>query len=227
MGQKVNPVSLRLAYIQGWESGWFATKAFFANYLVEDEQIRAFLRSTVSRDILAKIVIERRVNTVNLVIHTSRPGMLIGPGGAKIAELTQALKKKFGAEFYLNVYEIKKPELDAALVAEQIAAQIAARVMYKRVLKQAISSTLRSGALGIRIKISGRLAGAEIARTEVYKEGRVPLHTLRADIHHAHAEAMTIYGKIGISVAIFLGEVYGKRDLASINTPPVSRASRK
>lgn len=214
MGQKVNAISLRLGYIRGWESSWVAKKKDFANNLQEDHTIRTYLSENFPTEIIAKSVIERSFKNIVLTIYTSKPGILIGPSGTKIVQLTKALKKLCEKDIQINVSEIRRPELNAHLVGSSIAVQLRARMPYKRVVKQVISSTMRAGAQGIKIWVAGRLAGAEIARCEKYKDGRVPQHTLRADIDYANVESKTIYGMIGIKVWIFKKEVYGKRDLS-------------
>jgi small subunit ribosomal protein S3 len=213
MGQKVNPVGLRLGIIRGWDSSWFGGNTF-ADKLVEDQRIRKYVDARIPKGGIAKVVIERTLKRITLTIHTARPGVVIGKGGTEVDKIKEELKKLTGKDVQINIYEIKRPELDAKLVGESIAQQIEARISYKRAMKQAIASAIRVGAEGIKIKVSGRLAGADMARTEQYKEGRIPLHTLRADIDYAISEAQTVYGKIGIKVWIFKGEVYGKRDLS-------------
>ncbi len=214
MGQKINANSLRLGIIRGWESSWVTSKKDFPNNLKEDYLLRTYLAKHYPKGIIAKSIIERTIKNIILTIHTSKPGILIGPSGAKIIQLTKALKKICGKNIQVNVSEIRKPELNAQLVASSIATQIRARMPYKRIVKQTISNSMRAGAQGIKIWVAGRLAGVEIARCEKYKEGRVPQHTLRADIDYANVEAKTIYGIIGIKVWIFKKEVYGKRDLS-------------
>ena len=213
MGQKVNPVSLRLGIVHGWDSNWYGGKTF-SDKLVEDHKIRKYVEARIPKGGIAKVVIERTLKRITLTIHTARPGVVIGKGGNEVDKIKEELKKLTGKDVQINIYEIKRPELDAKLVGEAIAQQIEARISYKRAMKQAIASAMRVGAEGIKVKVSGRLAGADMARTEQYKEGRIPLHTLRADIDYAISEAQTVYGKIGIKVWIFKGEVYGKRDLS-------------
>jgi small subunit ribosomal protein S3 len=213
MGQKVNPVGLRLGIVRGWDSSWFGGNTF-ADKLVEDQKIRKYVNARIPKGGIAKVVIERTLKRITLTIHTARPGVVIGKGGTEVDKIKEELKKLTGKDVQINIYEIKRPELDAKLVGESIGQQIEARISYKRAMKQAIASAIRVGAEGIKIKVSGRLAGADMARTEQYKEGRIPLHTLRADIDYAVSEAQTVYGKIGIKVWIFKGEVYGKRDLS-------------
>jgi small subunit ribosomal protein S3 len=213
MGQKVNPVGLRLGIIKGWDSNWFGGKTFSAK-LIEDQNIRKYVEARIPKGGISKIVIERTLKRITLTVHTARPGVVIGKGGAEVDKIKEELKKITGKDVQINIYEIKRPELDAKLVGESIAQQIRARISYRRAMKQAIASAMRVGAQGIKIKVSGRLGGAEMARTEQYKEGRIPLHTLRANIDYAISESNTVYGKIGIKVWIFKGEVYGKRDLS-------------
>ncbi|WKN42259.1 30S ribosomal protein S3 [Tunicatimonas pelagia] len=213
MGQKVNPIALRLGIIKGWDSNWYGGKDF-SDKLVEDHEIRKYIDARLSRGGVSKVIIERTLKRITLTIHTARPGVVIGKGGQEVDKLKEELKKLTGKDIQINIYEIKRPELDAQLIGDSIAQQLQARISYRRAMKQAIASALRVGAEGIKIKVSGRLGGAEMARTEQYKEGRIPLHTLRADIDYAISEANTIYGKIGIKVWVFRGEVFGKRDLS-------------
>jgi small subunit ribosomal protein S3 len=213
MGQKVNPIGLRLGIIKGWDSNWFGGKSF-SNKLIEDQNIRKYIEARIPKGGISKIVIERTIKRITLTVHTARPGVVIGKGGTEVDRIKEELKQLTGKDVQINIFEIKRPELDAKLVGESIAQQIKARISYRRAMKQAIASAIRVGAQGIKIKVSGRLGGAEMARTEQYKEGRIPLHTLRADIDYAVSEANTVYGKIGIKVWIFKGEVYGKRDLS-------------
>ncbi|SDM06862.1 small subunit ribosomal protein S3 [Catalinimonas alkaloidigena] len=213
MGQKVNPVGLRLGIIKGWESNWYGGKTF-ADKLIEDEKIRKYVLARIPKGGIARIIIERTIKRITLTIHTARPGVVIGKGGSEVDKIKEELKKLTNKDIQINIFEIKRPELDAKLIGESIAQQLQARISYRRAMKQAISSAMRVGAQGIKVKVSGRLGGAEIARTEMYKEGRIPLHTLRADIDYAISEANTVYGKIGIKVWVFKGEVYGKVDLS-------------
>jgi len=226
MGQKANPIGNRLGIIRGWDSNWYADKDYGLK-VVEDEKIRNYLRArrpkTATADPrernkpvqngISRIVIERTMKRVTVTIHTSRPGIIIGKGGKEVDLIKEELKVLTGKEVQINIFEIRKPELDANIVGEQIAKQIEARINYRRAIKGAIQSTMRAGGEGIKVRVSGRLAGAEIARTEEYKEGRTPLHTFRADIDYAWVEAQTVYGKIGIKVWLFKGEVLQKREL--------------
>lgn len=213
MGQKVNPIALRLGIIKGWDSNWYGGKDF-SDKLVEDHEIRKYIDARLARGGVLKVVIERTLKRITLTIHTARPGVVIGKGGQEVDKLKEELKKLTGKDIQINIYEIKRPELDAKLIGDSIAQQLQARISYRRAMKQAIASAVRVGAQGIKVKVSGRLGGAEMARTEQYKEGRIPLHTLRADIDYALSEANTVYGKIGIKVWVFKGEVFGKRDLS-------------
>lgn len=216
MGQKVNPIGLRLGIVRGWDSSWYGGREF-ADKLVEDEQIRKYIAARIPKGAISKVVIERTLKRITLTIHTARPGIVIGKGGNEVDKIKEELKKITGKDIQINIYEIKRPEIDAKLVGESIAQQLENRISYRRAMKQAIQSAVRVGAQGIKVRVSGRLGGAEMARTEEYKEGRVPLHTLRADIDYAISEALTVYGKIGIKVWIFKGEIFGKRDLSPIS----------
>jgi small subunit ribosomal protein S3 len=214
MGQKANPIGNRLGIIRGWESNWYGNKKDFAIKLIEDSKIRTYLNARINKGGIAKIVIERTLNKLIVTIHTSKPGIIIGKGGGEVDRIKEELKKLTGKEdVQINILEIRRPELDANIVGDTIARQIENRINYKRAIKMAIASALRMGAEGIKIKVAGRLGGAEIARTEEIKQGRVPLHTYRMDIDYANVFALTVYGKIGIKVWICKGEVIGKRDL--------------
>lgn len=213
MGQKANPIGLRLGIIKGWDSNWYGGRNY-ADKLVEDEKIRNYLKARLPKGSISKIVIERTLKLITVTINTARPGIIIGKGGKEVDKLKEELKKITNKEVQINIFEIKRPELDARLVADSIARQIEGRISFRRAIKMAVASTMRMGAEGIKVKASGRLAGAEMARVEGYKEGRIPLHTLRADIDYAIAEAHTTYGRIGVKVWICKGEVYGKRDLS-------------
>lgn len=206
MGQKINPVGFRLGIIKGWDSNWYDEKNF-AGKLQEDMMVRNYLRNRLKKAGVSKILIERTPKNARITINTSRPGVVIGKSGKEIGQLEEELKKVTNKDVKILISEVKRPELDAQLVAENIAAQLEGRIAFRRAMKQAITAAMRMGAEGIRVKCGGRLGGAEIARTEQYKEGRIPLHTLRADIDYAHAEAATIYGKIGVKVWICKGEV--------------------
>lgn len=213
MGQKINPIGFRLGVIKGWDSNWYGGKDF-ADKLYEDQQIRKYVNARIPKGGISKIIIERTLKRITLTIHTARPGVVIGKGGAEVDKLKEELKKLTNKDVQINIFEIKRPELDAKLVGESIAQQLQARISFRRAMKQSIAASIRVGAEGIKVKLSGRLGGAEMARSEMYKEGRIPLHTLRADIDYAVSEAHTVYGIIGIKVWIFKGEVYGKRDLS-------------
>jgi small subunit ribosomal protein S3 len=209
MGQKINPVGLRLGIVRGWDSNWYGGKNF-ADKLVEDDKIRKYVAARIPKGAISKVIIERTLRRITLTINTARPGVVIGKGGQEVDKIKEELKKITGKDVQINIFEIKRPEIDAKLIGETIAQQLEAR----RAMKQSIASAMRVGAQGIKLKLSGRLGGAEMARSEGYKEGRIPLHTLRADIDYAISEALTVYGKIGIKVWVFKGEVYGKRDLS-------------
>ncbi len=213
MGQKAHPIGNRLGIIKGWDSNWFGGNKY-ADKLVEDEKIRKYIHARIAKGGIAKIVIERTLKRITITIHTARPGIVIGKGGQEVDKIKEELKKITKKDVQINIFEIKRPELDAQLVADGVAKQLEARISFRRAMKTSIASTMRMGAEGIKIMTSGRLGGAEMARSEQYKEGRVPLHTLRADIDYALAEALTTYGKIGVKVWICKGEVYGKRDLS-------------
>lgn len=213
MGQKTNPIGNRLGIIRGWDSNWFADKNY-AHNVVEDERIRRYLHARIHKGGISRIVIERTLKRITVTIHTSRPGIIIGRGGQEVDRVKEELKKLTSKEVQINIIEIRKPELDAAIVAESVGKQLEARINYRRAIKMSIQSTMRAGAEGIKVRIAGRLNGAEMARSEEYKDGRTPLHTFRADIDYALFEAQTVYGKIGIKVWICKGEVLGKRDLS-------------
>ncbi len=214
MGQKTNPIGLRLGIIRGWDSNWFGGTNY-EQKLLEDNQIRKYLNARLSKAGISKILIERTLKLVTVTIFTARPGIIIGKGGQEVDKLKEELKKLTQKEIQINISEIKRPELDAVIVANSIAKQIEGRISYRRAIKTAIASTMRIGAEGIKVLISGRLGGAEMARGEIYKEGRIPLHTLRAEIDYALVEAHTTYGRIGVKVWICKGEVYGKPDLTA------------
>ena len=210
MGQKTNPIGLRVGLIRGWNSNWYESKSY-ATKLKEDEKLRSYVRNRLKKAGISKIIIDRTSKSVILNIHTSRPGVVIGKSGKEITQLEEELKQLSSKEVKIQISEIKRPELDAYLVAENIASQLEGRVSFRRAMKMAITASMRMGAEGIRVMCAGRLGGAEIARTEQYKDGRIPLHTLRADIDYANGRAETIYGSIGIKVWICRGEILGKR----------------
>lgn len=213
MGQKVNPISNRLGIIRGWDSNWYGGKNY-SQKLVEDYKIREYLNERLSKASLSKIVIERTLKLITVTIHTARPGIIIGKGGQEVDKLKEELRKITNKEVQINIFEVKRPDLDAVIVSNNIARQLEGRISFRRAVKTAIASTMRMGAEGIKVQVSGRLGGAEMARSETYKEGRIPLHTFRADIDYALAEAHTKVGLIGIKVWICNGLVYGKRDLS-------------
>lgn len=213
MGQKANPIGNRLGIIRGWDSNWYGGNKY-ADKLVEDEKIRKYLSARIAKGGVSKVVIERTLKRITVTIHTARPGIVIGKGGSEVDKIKEELKKLTKKDVQINIFEIKRPELDAKLVADGIAKQLEARISFRRAMKTSIAATMRMGAEGIKIMCSGRLGGAEMARSEQYKDGRIPLHTFRADIDYALGEALTTYGKIGIKVWICKGEVYGKRDLS-------------
>lgn len=210
MGQKTNPIGFRVGIIRGWDSNWYESKSY-SGKLLEDKKLRAYVRNRLKKAGISKIIIDRTSKNVILTIHTSRPGVVIGKSGKEIAQLEQELKQITDKEVKVQITEIKRPELDAYLVAENIASQLMGRISFRRAMKSAITAAMRMGAQGIRVMCSGRLGGAEMARTEQYKEGRIPLHTIRADIDYATATAQTIYGSLGVKVWICRGEILGKR----------------
>ncbi len=207
MGNKVNPIGMRLQVNRTWDSRWFANTKDYGDLLLEDLAIRDFIKKECKQAGVARVIIERPHKKCRVTIHTARPGVIIGKKGADIEVLRKKLAAMTDSELHLNIVEVRKPELDAQLVAESIAQQLERRVSFRRAMKRSVQNAMRMGALGIRVNVAGRLGGAEIARTEWYREGRVPLHTLRADIDYAGAEAMTAYGIIGIKVWIFKGEI--------------------
>ena len=215
MGQKTNPIGNRLGFIKGWESNWYGGKNY-TEKLVEDDKIRQYLTARLRKASVAKIIIERTLKLVTVTIQTARPGVIIGKGGSEVDKLKEELKSLTGKEVQINIFEIKRPELDARLVADSVARQIEARISFRRAAKMAVAGTMRMGAEGIKILVSGRLNGAEMARSESYKDGRIPLSTFRADIDYALVEAHTTYGRLGIKVWIMKGEVYGKRELSPL-----------
>lgn len=218
MGQKVNPISNRLGVIRGWDSNW-SEKGKYPDNILEDYKLREYLNVRLAKCSVSRIVIERTLKLITITVCTSRPGLIIGKGGQEVEKLKEELKKVTDKDVQINIFEVKRPELDAEIVASTIARQIEGKIAYRRAVKMAIASTMRAGAEGVKIQISGRLNGAEMARSEMFKEGRTPLHTLRADIDYALVEAHTKVGVIGVKVWICRGEVYGKRDLApSFNT---------
>ena len=215
MGQKTNPIGNRLGIIRGWESNRYGGKSF-GNMIAEDDKIRKYIFTRLSKASVSRVIIERTLKLVTITITTARPGIIIGKAGQEVDKLKEELKKISGKDIQLNIVEIKRPELEAQLVASSIARQIENRISYRRAIKMAIAATMRMNAEGIKVQISGRLNGAEMARSESYKEGRIPLSTFRADIDYALVEAHTTYGRIGVKVWIMKGEVYGKRELSPL-----------
>lgn len=214
MGQKINPIANRLGYIRGWDSNWYGGRDY-GDTLVEDDRIRKYLHTRLSGALVSRIVIERALKVITITICTARPGMIVGKGGQNVENLKAELKKVTQADnIQINIYEVRKPEVDAVIVANDIARKLEGRMSYRRTVKMAIANAMRAGAEGIKIQLSGRLNNAEMARSELYKEGRTPLHTLRADIDYAQTEALTKVGMIGVKVWIMNGEVYERRDLA-------------
>jgi small subunit ribosomal protein S3 len=215
MGQKTNPIGNRLGIIRGWESNWYGGNDY-GDKLAEDDKIRKYVRARLFKASVSRVIIERTLKLVTVTITTARPGIIIGKGGTEVDKLKEELKKITGNEVQINIFEIKRPELDANLVAASVARQIENRISYKRAIKMSIQAAIRMNAEGIKIEISGRLNGAEMARSEHFKEGRIPLSTFRADIDYALVEAHTTYGRLGIKVWIMKGEVYGKRELSPL-----------
>ena len=213
MGQKVNPIGNRVGIIKGWDSNWYGGSDF-SSKLIEDTRIREYLNARLAKASISKIIIERTLKLITVTVNTARPGIIIGKGGQEVDKLKEELKKITRKEVQINIFEVKRPELDAAIVAGNIARQVEGKISYRRAIKMAIQSTMRAGAEGIKVRVSGRLNGAEMARTEEYKDGRTPLHTFRADIDYALKEAQTVYGKIGVKVWICKGEVLTKRPLS-------------
>lgn len=226
MGQKVNPISNRLGIVRGWDSSWYGSKKDFASKLVEDAKIREYLNARLAKASISKIIIERTLKLITVTISTSRPGIIIGKGGQEVDKLKEELKKITSKEIQINIFEVKRPEIDAVIVSNNIARQVEGRISYRRAIKTTIASTMRMGAEGIKIQVSGRVGGAEMARSETYKEGRIPLHTFRADVDYNLAEALTKVGLLGIKVWICNGEVYGKRDLSPISGTNANAAAQ-
>ena len=217
MGQKTNPIGNRLGIIRGWDSAWYGGNDF-GDKIAEDSKIRKYVNARLAKASVSKVIIERTLKLVTITICSARPGIIIGKGGSEVDQLKEELKKLTQKDVQINIYEIKRPEVDAKLVGESIARQIEGRISYRRAVKMAIASAMRMGAEGIKIQVSGRLNGAEMARSEMYKDGRTPLHTFRADIDYALVESHTTYGVLGVKVWICKGELYGKRDLTPIET---------
>ena len=228
MGQKVHPTGIRLGIIKDWTSTWYADSKNYAEYLNADIKVRDYLRKKLANASVSRIQIERPAGNARVIIHTARPGIVIGKKGEDIERLRIKVSSMMGVPTHVSVEEIRKPELDAFLVAESVAQQIERRIMFRRAMKRAVTNTMRLGAEGIKITVSGRLKGAEIARTEWYREGRVPLHTLRADIDYATAEASTTYGIIGVKVWLFKGEIFGhEKNLEDENQEEVTKTGKK
>lgn len=217
MGQKTNPIGNRLGIIRGWDSAWYGGNDF-GDKIAEDSKIRKYVNARLSKASVSKVIIERTLKLVTITVCSARPGIIIGKGGSEVDRLKEELKKLTHKDVQINIYEIKRPEIDAKLVGQSVARQIEGRISYRRAVKMAIASAMRMGAEGIKIQVSGRLNGAEMARSEMYKDGRTPLHTFRADIDYAIVESHTTYGVIGVKVWICKGELYGKRDLTPIET---------
>lgn len=215
MGQKTNPIGNRLGIIRGWESNWYGGKDY-GDKLAEDDKIRKYVHARLAKASVSRVIIERTLKLITITITTARPGIIIGKGGQEVDKLKEELKQITNKEVQINIHEIKRPELDANLVAASVARQIESRISYRRAIKMAIAAAMRMNAEGMKIMISGRLNGAEMARSESYKEGRIPLSTFRADVDYALHEAQTTYGKLGIKVWIMKGEVYGKRELSPL-----------
>ncbi|NDV43694.1 30S ribosomal protein S3 [Flagellimonas sediminis] len=215
MGQKTNPIGNRLGIIRGWESNWYGGNDY-GDKLAEDDKIRKYVHARLAKASVSRVIIERTLKLITITITTARPGIIIGKGGQEVDKLKEELKKITNKEVQINIHEIKRPELDANLVAASIARQIESRISYRRAIKMAIAAAMRMNAEGIKVQISGRLNGAEMARSESYKEGRIPLSTFRADVDYSLQEAHTTYGRLGVKVWIMKGEVYGKRELSPL-----------
>ena len=229
MGQKVHPIGIRLGIVKDWSSKWYADTKTFPEYVRTDHQLRVFIKRKLKEASVSRINIERPAKKANITIFTARPGIVIGKKGEDIEKLRQEVSKMIGmplSDVRINISEVRKPELDAQLVAEGVAQQLERRVMFRRAMKRAVTNTMRVGAEGIKVKVGGRLNGAEIARSEWYREGRVPLHTLRADIDYGFAEAHTTYGVIGVKVWIFKGEVFDKSDAAAAEPAEAQAGAR-
>ncbi|MBI2382146.1 MAG: 30S ribosomal protein S3 [Gammaproteobacteria bacterium] len=227
MGQKVHPVGIRLGIVKDWNSTWFAEKGDFAKYVKNDWDIRKFLNKELAAASVSKITIERPAKSLRVTVHSARPGVIIGKKGEDIEKLRKKVADIAGVPTHINIEEVRKPEIDAKLVADSVAQQLEKRIMFRRAMKRAVQNALRIGAKGIKIEVSGRLGGAEIARTEWYREGRVPLHTLRADIDYNTSEAHTTYGVIGVKVWIFKGEVLGAGQVSVNEAAPVEQKPKR
>ncbi|RLW66162.1 MAG: 30S ribosomal protein S3 [gamma proteobacterium symbiont of Stewartia floridana] len=227
MGQKVHPTGIRLGIVKDWTSKWYADSKEYATLLNNDLEVRDYLKKRLSQASVSRIQIDRPANNAHITVHTARPGLVIGKKGEDIDALRSEVSAMMGIPVHMSIEEIRKPELDAQLVGESIAQQLERRVMFRRAMKRAVQNAMRLGAEGIKVNISGRLNGAEIARSEWYREGRVPLHTLRADIDYGFAEANTTYGIIGVKVWVFKGEVYGDREEFEVETKPAAAPSKR
>jgi small subunit ribosomal protein S3 len=230
MGQKVHPTGIRLGIVKDWSSRWYADSKMFPEYIRMDHQLREYIRQKLKEASVSRITIERQAKKANITIFTARPGIVIGKKGEDIEKLRAEVSKLIGMsinDVRINISEVRKPELDAQLVAEGIAQQLERRVMFRRAMKRAVTNTMRVGAEGIKVKVGGRLNGAEIARSEWYREGRVPLHTLRADIDYGFSEARTTYGVIGVKVWIFKGEVFDKQELTAADSQDAATAGSR
>jgi small subunit ribosomal protein S3 len=227
MGQKVHPTGIRLGIVKDWTSKWYADSKEYATLLNNDLEVRDYLKKRLSQASVSRIQIDRPANNAHITVHTARPGLVIGKKGEDIDALRSEVSAMMGIPVHMSIEEIRKPELDAQLVGESIAQQLERRVMFRRAMKRAVQNSMRLGAEGIKVHISGRLNGAEIARSEWYREGRVPLHTLRADIDYGFAEANTTYGIIGVKVWVFKGEVYGDREEVEVDTKPAAAPSKR
>lgn len=227
MGQKTNPISNRLGIIRGWDSNWFGKKSDFADTLLEDSKLRKYLETRLAKASVSRIVIERTLKLITITICTARPGFIIGKGGTEVDKLKEELKKITDKDVQINIFEVKRPEIDANIVADTIARQLEGRMAYRRAIKMAIANASRTGVEGIKIQVSGRLNGAEMARQEMFKEGRTPLHTFRADIDYAMSSALTKVGLIGIKVWICKGELYKRPDLSPNFTQPRETGNRR
>jgi len=227
MGQKVNPVGIRLGIVKDWASKWYASSKEFSDILYADLRVREFLKKKLYQAGISRIQIDRPARNARVVVHTARPGVIIGKSGKEVENLRDEVSKIVNVPVHISIEEVRKPELDARLVAESVAQQLERRIMFRRAMKRAVTTALRSGALGIKISVSGRLGGSEIARTEWYREGRVPLQTFRADIDYALAEAFTTYGVIGVKVWIFKGEVIGDKNAQTTDTGDKSTKQEK
>jgi len=226
MGQKVHPIGIRLGIVKQHTSVWYAEGRTYADYLFTDLKVREYVQNKLKAASVSRVEIQRPAQTAKITIHTARPGIVIGKKGEDVEKLRQELTKQMGVPVHINIEEIRKPELDGALVAQSVAQQLERRVMFRRAMKRAVQNAMRIGAKGIKIQVGGRLGGAEIARTEWYREGRVPLHTLRADIDYATAEAHTTYGVIGVKVWIFKGEIIGGQPEETKTAAPKKKAAK-